>query len=199
MYDITTTPDSASAVTTMLSSSCTSNTLGVVALASASLTTTFPITPISAGLGALTPDGKDALLSLGILGTSIQRVSLSNGAVTTISSTSVSLGIAVRPDGGEALVVSGDGDTVNRVSLSSNTVTGAIDYAGNQDSHNVAITPDGSHAVVVGSFNVGLLSLAGAGSVVCKWSGGGRSVAITPNPARALVTLSDKLRIFTLP
>ena len=45
------------------------------------------------------------------------------------------------------LVASGDGDTIKRVSLTSNSVTGSIDYASNLDPHNLAITPDGSRVL----------------------------------------------------
>jgi hypothetical protein len=54
-------------------------------------------------------------------------------------------------DGREALVASGDGDLIKRVSLPSNVMTGSIDYGSNQDPHNIAITPDGAAAVAVGS------------------------------------------------
>mgnify|MGYP001555835914 CR=1 FL=1 len=200
LYNIETTPDSTSAITTMLNGGCTKNTLVVISLATNSIASTYPLTPSSAGLGAITPDGASALLDLGVLGTSILRVGLPGAAITTISNTSSSYGIAVVPNGSEALVASGDGDTVKRISLTSSTVTGAVDFASNTDTHNIAVTPDGTRAVVVGSLEVGLLSLAGAGSVVRRWSlGGGASVAITPDGTRALVTHGDKLRVFTLP
>ena len=147
---------------------------------------------------AILPDGASALVSLGILGTSVKRVALAGGAVTDIINTSSSFGIAITPDGSEALIASGDGDTIKRVSLASNAVTGSIEYASNQDPHNIAITPDAALAVAVGSFNVGVLSLS-SGTVVKTFSGGGRSVAITPDGRRALVTLGSTVRVFDLP
>jgi DNA-binding beta-propeller fold protein YncE len=125
-------------------------------------------------------------------------VALADGAITDIADTSSSFGIAVTPDGSEALVASGDGDTVKRIALTSNSMTGSIDYGSNQDPHNLAISPDGKLAVAVGSFDVGLLSLQ-TGSVLKTFSGGGRSVAITPDGKRALVTSGSKLRVFSLP
>jgi DNA-binding beta-propeller fold protein YncE len=77
-------------------------------------------------------------------------------------------------------------------------VTGTIDYASNQDPHNIAISADGTRAVAVGSFDVGVLSLA-SGTVLETFPGGGRSVAITPDGTRALVTQGDTVRVYSLP
>lgn len=67
----------------------------------------------------------------------------------------------------------------------------------NQDPHNIAVTPDGTLAVAVGSFDVGVLSLA-SGSVAKTISGGGRSVAIATDGKRELVTLGSTLRVVSL-
>jgi serine/threonine-protein kinase len=198
LYDIAVAPDSATAVTTMFNGSCVTNTLAVIALGSNSLTNQYTIpATITQGV-AFVPGGASALVSLGILGTTVKRVALPGGAITSITGTSSSFGIAVKPDGAEALVASGDGDTIKRLSLSTNAVLGSIDYASNQDSHNIAITPDGALAVVVGSFDVGVLSLS-TNTVAKTFSGGGRSVAITPDGRRALVTIGSTLKVFALP
>jgi DNA-binding beta-propeller fold protein YncE len=198
LYDIAVTPDSQYAVTTMFNSSCVTNTLALISLASGSIYGTYNMTAsITEGI-AVVPDGSSALVSLGILGTTVKRVPLSAGSAGTISSTSSSFGIAVTPNGAEALIASGDGDTIKRVSLATNTVTGSIDYASNQDPHNIAVTSDGALAVVVGSFDVGVVSLA-TGAVAQTFPGGGRSVAVTPDGARALVTSGSTLRVYLLP
>lgn len=197
LYDIAITPNGANAITTMLDGSCVNSSLAVIAVGSASMADQFTI-PVDGTQGiALTQDGDSALLSRGILGTKVSRVAIAGGAITDITNTSSSFGIAVTPDGSEALIASGDGDTIKRVSLASNAVTGSIDYASNQDPHNIAVTPDGTLAVAVGSFNVGVLSLT-TGTVLQTFSGGGRSVAITPDGKRALVTLGSNLRVFAL-
>ena len=197
LYDIAVAPDSKSAVTTMFNGSCVTNTLAVISLDSGAITSqyTLPAT-ITQGV-AIVPGGTSALVSLGIVGTTVKRVALSGGSITSITSTSSSFGIAVTPDGTEALVASGDGDTVKRVSLSTNAVTGSFDYASNQDSHNIAISPDGTCAVVVGSFDVGVLSLS-TNTVTKTFSGGGRCVAITPDGKRALVTIGSTLKVYAL-
>jgi DNA-binding beta-propeller fold protein YncE len=197
LYDIAVTPDGASAVTTMFNGSCVTNSVAMIALGGPSLGSTYPIPAQLTGGIAVATDGGSALVALGILGSTVSRVALSDGAITDITGTSSSFGIAVIPNGSEALVASGDGDTIKRVSLSSNSVTGSIDYASNQDPHNLAITPDGSLAVAVGSFDVGVLALA-TGTVAKRFSGGGRSVAITPDGKRALVTQGSTLRVFAL-
>jgi DNA-binding beta-propeller fold protein YncE len=198
LYDIAVTPDSTTAVTTMFNGSCVTNTVAVISLGDNSITVQHPTTATLAAGVAVADDGNSVLVSRGIVGTLVNRVALSGGAVTDITNTSSSVGIAITPDGSEALIASGDGDTIKRVSLVSDTVTGSIDYASNQDPHNIAITADGTLAVAVGSFDVGVLDLE-SGTVIKTFSGGGRSVAITPDGKRALVTLGDAVRVFALP
>lgn len=197
LYGIAVTPDSTRAVTTMFNGSCVSNTLAVIDLASASIGDQHPISGTLAAGVAVTSDGSSALVARGIVGSLVDRVALVGGAVTGITDTSSSFGIAVTPDGTEALIASGDGDTVKRVSLATSAVTGSIEFASNQDAHNIAISSDGALAVVVGSFDVGVLSLA-SGTVVETFGGGGRSVAITPDGKRALVTAGSTLRVYSL-
>jgi DNA-binding beta-propeller fold protein YncE len=198
LYDIAVTADSTTAITTMFNGSCVTNTVAVIALGSSTITSQYPITGTLAAGVAVAGDGNSVLVSRGIIGTLVNRVALSGGGVTDIVDTSSSFGIAITPDGSEALIASGDGDTIKRVSLANNTVTGSIDYASNQDPHNIAITPDGTLAVAVGSFDVGVLSL-GSGTVAKTFPGGGRSVAITPDGKRALVTQGDTVRVYSLP
>ena len=197
LYDIAVTPDGSSAVAAMFNGSCVTGTVTVISLGSASIANQYPVPGDLTGGIAIASDGSSALVGHGILGTKVSRVALSGGAVTDITNTSASFGITVTPDGSEALVASGDGDTIKRVSLASNAMTGSIDYAANEDPRNIAVTPDGTLAVAVGSFDVGVLSLA-TGQVLKTFSTGGRSVAITRDGKRALVTLGSTLRVYSL-
>lgn len=117
-------------------------------------------------------------------------MNLSTNALTTIPNVSSSFGIASTPDGASALVSSGQSDTIKRISLSTNTVTATFPYGSNQDAHNVAITPDGTIAVVVGDFDIGILSLV-TNTLITTYPGGGNSVAITPDGETALITSSS--------
>lgn len=119
----------------------------MIDLASASIENQYTITGTLAAGIALDGTGS-VLVARGILGTQVDRVALTGGAATPIPNTSASFGITVLPGGAEALIASGDGDTIKRVSLASNSVTDAIEFASNQHPHNLAISPDGQLAVV---------------------------------------------------
>jgi len=119
----------------------------------------------------------------------VRRVDLAASTYSIIPGTSSSYGAAVTPDGLTALVTSGPSDTVKVVSLASDTVTSSIAFESNEDVGNVAITADGLHAVVVGSFFVGVITLGA--NTVKSYPGGGNSVAVTPDGTRALVTNSN--------
>ncbi len=187
LYDIAVTPDGTRAVLGDLSSGCTQSGLDVVSIASGAIAfVNFGSYNGPFGV-AVTPDGSSVLTTNGILGTSIKRMNLATNALTTISGTSASFGVAVTPDGTTALLASGGGDTVKVISLASNTVTATIPYGSNQNTHNVAITADGSKAVVVGDFDVAILSLAN-NTVLATYPDGGGSVAITPDGKTALIT-----------
>ncbi|HVR03329.1 MAG TPA: hypothetical protein VMT47_14425, partial [Polyangia bacterium] len=99
------------------------------------------------------------------------------------------------------LVTSGEGETIKRISLATNAVTGTIMFDTNQDVGNIAIAHGGAVAVAVGDFKVGVLSLAD-GTVTSTFSLAGRSVAVTPDGHRALVTgagASGKVYVLALP
>ena len=83
-------------------------------------------------------------------------------------SQSIPHGVSLRMEGDSLTFLRAADDREHRAlhgltrALTNNMVTGSIDYASNQDPHNIAITPDGTRAVAVGSFDVGVLSLASA-------------------------------------
>ena len=145
-----------------------------------------------------TPDGKYILTTNGITGNTINMATKAGGALPAISGTSSSFGVAVTPDGTTALVTSGEGDTVKIISLATNTVTGTIDFASNQQVHNIAITPDGIRAVVAGDFEVGILSLID-NTVLARYPVTGINVAVTPDSSTALVTSTLGLKVVKIP
>jgi DNA-binding beta-propeller fold protein YncE len=58
----------------------------------------------------------------------------------------------------------------------------------NSDFHDVAITPDGTEAVIVGMASVQVISLASKSIAATYPASGGTSVAISPDGATAFVT-----------
>jgi DNA-binding beta-propeller fold protein YncE len=188
LYGIAIKADGSAALLPDLSGGCTKDVLDVIPLPGTAISPAIDLSAAGGGFGvAVTPDGASALITKGILSTSVLRVALPGGGLTTIPNTSSSFGVAVTPDGKEALVTSGEGDTIKRISLATNAVTDAITFDTNQDVGNLAIAPNGKVAVAVGDFKVGVINLAD-GSVTSTFSLAGRSVAITPDSRRALVT-----------
>lgn len=80
------------------------------------------------------------------------NVNLSNSAVQNISGMSQSYGVADLHNTNDALVF--DGDSIVRVSLSSNTIIKKItDLTYNTSFQNIAITADDKYAFVIGAFD----------------------------------------------
>jgi len=202
LYGIAIKPNGAGAVMPDFNAGCTRDVLDLIGLPGSAITSSIDLGSSATAFGvAVTPDSATALVTRGVTTTSIKRVDLSGGAVTTIPGTSSSFGVAVLPDGKSALVTSGGADTVKRVSLSSNTVTGTIDFESNSEVDNVAIRSAGDYAVVVGSFKAAILSLA-TSTVLSTHPVAGKCVAITPDGTRALVTgagSGGKLHVLKLP
>jgi DNA-binding beta-propeller fold protein YncE len=204
LYGLAVKADGSAALIPDLSAGCTKDVLDVVALPAGTLGMAVDLQTKAGSFGvAVTPDGKTALVTHGGLGTSIRRVDFGpNGvAVETLAGTGASFGVAITPDGKEALISSGEGQPIKRVSLAASAVTGMIDHDSNQDVGNLAIAPDGKHAVVVGDAEVAVVSLAD-GKVVSTHALAGRSVAVTPDGSRALVTgagATGKVYVIKLP
>jgi len=190
LYGVAAAPGSETALMPDFDGGCIGDVLDVINLATGAITTAIDLGSSATAFGvAVTPDGATGLVTRGITTTSVRRVNLGTSAYSIITGTSSSYGAAVTPDGLTALVTSGPSDTVKVISLTSNTVTASIPFESNDDVGNVAITADGLHAVVVGSFYVGVITLGT--NTVKSHSGGGTSVAVTPDGTRALVTSSD--------
>jgi len=202
LYGIAIAPDGTAAVLPDFNAGCTKDVLDVVALPGTAIAPVYDLGTSASAFGvAVTPNSATALVTRGILATSVKRVELATGALTTIANTSASFGVAVAPGGAEALVSSGEGDTIKRISLTSNTVTGMITFETNQDVGNLAIAPNGKLAVAVGDFKIGIINLTDGG-VARSVSLTGRSVAITPDGHRALVTgtgATGKVYVIPLP
>jgi DNA-binding beta-propeller fold protein YncE len=202
LYGLAVEADGSAVLVPDFNGGCTSDVLDVVPLPGSTIVKQLPLGTSATAFGvAVTPDGASALVTRGITATSIRRVDLAGGGVTTISGTSSTYGVAVTPDGKTAYVTSGDGDTVKPITLSNNTVGTPIDFASNSEVCNIALTPDGAHAVVVGDFSTAVLDLA-AGTVAMSYTIAGRCVAITPDGTRALVTgagAAGKLYVVKLP
>jgi YVTN family beta-propeller protein len=205
LYDIAVTPDNSTAIFAGFAADNVTWGLDIMDLTSvacAGSITHFTITvdegPYSV---AITPDGNSVLTTNGQLGTTVQRADLNPlppHNLQTISSTSSTFGIAITPDGTTALVAPGEGNTVKIISLATNTVTGTIDFASNPQFHNIAITPDGIRAVVVGDFEVGILSLID-NTVLARYPVTGINVAVTPDSSTALVTSTLGLKVVRIP
>jgi DNA-binding beta-propeller fold protein YncE len=202
LYGIAIAPDGTAAVLPDVNAGCTKDVLDVVALPGTAIAPAHDLGTSGSAFGvAVTPNSATAIVTRGILATSVKRVELATGTLTTIANTSASFGVAVEPGGTEALVSSGEGDTIKRISLASNTVTGMITFETNQDVGNLAIAPNGKLAVAVGDFKIGIIKLSD-GSVARSFSLAGRSVAISPDSHRALVTgagATGKVYVVPLP
>lgn len=205
LYDIAYVPDGSKVVFPDLSDGCTQEGMRIVTLASSAQTfVNLNTSAVPQGI-AVMPNGNSALVTLGITGTSVRRINLSTLAVTTISGTSSSFGVAVLPDNTAAVVASGQSDTIKRIDLNANTSSPIVAFSSNQYWRNVAITPDGTKAVVVGDFTAAVISLS-TNSIVATFPNGGNGVAVTPDGKHALITAlasgsssSGILRVIRIP
>jgi DNA-binding beta-propeller fold protein YncE len=202
LYGLAIKADGSAAVMPDVSGGCINDVLDVIPLPGSAISKGLPLGTSATAFGvAVTPDGATALVTRGVTATSMRRVDLGTGVVTTIAGTSSTFGVAITPDGATALVTSGPGDTVKPIVLATGAVGTPIAFESNSEVCNVAIAPDGKHAVVVGSFNVAVLSLA-PNAVVRMPAVAGRCVAIAPDGSRAFVTgagVGGKLYVIKLP
>ena len=199
LYDIQYTPDGTRAVLPDLSAGCTQTGMKTITL-STGAQSFLQVSGTGEGI-AVMPNGQSAILTGGVVGTSVKRVNLSTNAVTTISGTSSTFSAAVLPDNTAAIVTSGPGESVKRIDLASNTVSTIAAFGSNQYWRNIAITPDGTRAVVVADFTSAVISLT-ANSILATFPNGGRAVAITPDGKLGLITdggSSGVLRVIRIP
>jgi DNA-binding beta-propeller fold protein YncE len=202
LYGIAVSPDGSTAVLPDVNSACTKDVLDVIPLPSAKINSTWDLASSAGAFGvAVGVNSSSALVTRGILGTSITLVDLLTGTLTSIPIGSASFGAVILKSGVEALVTSGEGDTIKRVLFGTKTVYGTIAFETNQDVGNIALSPSGTVAVAVGDFKIGIIKLPDA-TVTRTFSLAGRSVAITPDGRRALVTgagATGKVYVVPLP
>jgi DNA-binding beta-propeller fold protein YncE len=134
---------------------------------------------------AISPDGGTALVTME-LDSRVYKVTFPS-TVTFITISSTSAGVAITPDGTTGVVAE---NTVDLIDLATGDITPIplVSDTPNGDFHNIAVTPDGSRAVVVGSSTVQVISLAGHTVLASYPANGGTSVAVSPDGATAFVT-----------
>jgi DNA-binding beta-propeller fold protein YncE len=156
---------------------------------------------------AVAPNGSFALVTME-LDNRLYRVPFP-GTVSNLALSSYvgsgSGGVAITPDGTTAVVAEitadlirlSDGSVTRIALLNSGTTTSDTP---NTDFHNVAISPDGSKAVVVGFASVQVISLASK-SILASFPASGTSVAISPDGTTAFVsdTTNGWVRVIALP
>jgi DNA-binding beta-propeller fold protein YncE len=202
LYGIAITPDGTTALLPDVNGACIKDVLDIIPLPGSTIHTTYDLASSAGAFGvAVDKFSGSALVTRGILGTSITLVNLLTGTLTSIPIGSPSFGAVILKSGVEALVTSGEGDTIKRVLFGTKTVYGTIAFETNQDVGNIALSPSGTVAVAVGDFKIGIIKLPDA-TVTRTFSLAGRSVAITPDGRRALVTgagATGKVYVVPLP
>jgi len=187
LYGIAVEPNGQTAVLPDLSSDCTQQGVRFIDATGGNSGSTFDQVNSSGVLYgiALTPDGSSALVST-FTSDSAKKVNIATSAVQNIAGLTGSYGLAILHSGKEALIF--DGDSLDRVSLVSNSVTKKISpLTYNTSFQNIAITSDDKYAFVVGAFEKLIISLAND-SVVQTFTAGGANVATAPDGSHFYVT-----------
>ena len=188
LYGIAVTPDGNSAVYPDLSSGCTQQGLRIIDANGKSSNSKFigvNTSGVLTGIG-ITPDGSSALVTTFSLDAP-KIVNLINSSVQNIAGiSSGSYGISMFHKSDEALIF--DGDSLDRVSLISNSVTKKISgLSYNTNLQNIAITGDDKYAFVVGAFEKLVVSLEND-SVLETFTAGGTNVAANSDGSYFFVT-----------
>jgi YVTN family beta-propeller protein len=199
LYGMAYTPDGARIVLPDLSNGCTIEGMRTVTIANG--TSTFidlSTNTVPQGI-AVMPNANSALITLGVTGTAVKRVNLSTGAVTTITGTGATFGVAITPDNASA-VVGGWTEGIKRIDLGTNSVSTPLTFSGSE----IAITPDGAKAVATGDFSTAVVQLSN-NTVLATFPNGSSRVAITADGKYALLTTgagsgtSGTVRIIRIP
>src|SRR5262249_34582397 len=116
------------------------------------------------------------------------------------SASATSAGVAITPDAARGVIAE---NTVDVIDLATGDIT-PIPMSGdapNGEFHNLALTPDGTRAVVVGASSIQVLSLASATVLASYPAVGGTNVAVSPDGTTAFI--SDRadgwVRVILLP
>jgi DNA-binding beta-propeller fold protein YncE len=187
LYGVAVTPDGQDAVFPDLSSGCIQQGLRLIdATGQTSGSSFIQVTTSGVLYGiAIAPDGPSAIVST-FTSDSPKKVNLLNSNIQNITGISGSYGLAILHSGNEALIF--DGDSLDRVSLISNSVTKKISYLSyNISFQNIAVTADDKYAFVIGAFEKLVISLAND-SIIQTFSAGGTNVATTSDGSKFFVT-----------
>ncbi len=188
LYGIAITPDGKTGVYPDLSSDCMQQGIRLVDASGNSSNSTFIQVNTTGELYgiALTPDGSSALLTT-FSSDSPKIVNLSSSGVQNISGISAgSYGVAMFHNSNEALIF--DGDSLDRVSLTTNSKTKTISYLSyNTNFQNIAITKDDKYAFVAGAIEKLVISLDN-NSVIETFTAGGTNITTNSNGSEFYVT-----------
>jgi DNA-binding beta-propeller fold protein YncE len=188
LYGIALTPDGKTIVYPDLSSGCKQQGIRLGDATGVSSNTSFIQVNTSGVLTgvAVTPDGSSALVTT-FTSDSPKLVNLQTLNIQNIAGiSSGSYGLAMFHNSNEALIY--DGDSLYRVSLTTNSVTKTISYLSyNTNFQNIAITKDDKYAFVVGAFEKLVISLDN-NSVIENFTAGGTNVAVNSNGSEFYVT-----------
>jgi|GEM_PF-2107684 hypothetical protein len=166
-----------------LSSGCTQQGLRIINIAAQNTSSFIPV-KTAGELYGITLAGSNAIVSA--FNAPPVNVNLLTQSIQTIKGLSSSYGLAALHNGTEALVL--DGDSLYRVSLSSNSVTKTLSALGaTANFQNIAITADDKYAFAVGDFEKLIISLDND-SLLQTFSAGGTNVATTSDGSRFFVT-----------
>jgi DNA-binding beta-propeller fold protein YncE len=136
---------------------------------------------------AVSADGAFALVTME-LDNRLYRIDFPGGTVSHLALSAPSAGVAITPDGSEAIVAEA---TLDVVDIATGTITpitlSGSDFPGS-DFHNVAITPDGQVAVVVAGASIQFVSLLDHTVLAAYPASTGTSVAVSPDGSFAYVT-----------
>jgi hypothetical protein len=185
LYGIAVTPNGNNAIFPDLSSGCTQQGLRSINAPVPSASSSFIQVNTSGVLYgiAITPDSASAIVTT-FTRDFPKKVNLSTFGVQNITGFNGSYGVATLHHSSEALI---EGDSLKRVSLTTNTATKIISDIYSTALQGIAITADDKYAFVVGSFNKVVVDLA-SNTVIQTFTAGGTSVATMSDGSRFFVT-----------
>jgi DNA-binding beta-propeller fold protein YncE len=192
LYGIAVTPDGGTVVFPDLSSGCTQGGLRVMDAAGSS-SSFIKVSTHGVSTGVVI-DPKDNSAIVTDINDGPKKVTVSPPAVLDITGMTSSFGIAMLHHSDEALI--GTGDSIDRVSLVTNSVTKRIVANNNSGVQTIAITADDKYAFVVGPLDKSIISLAD-NTVIQSFSAGGNSVACATDGSRFYVTIDTTVRVYT--
>jgi hypothetical protein len=184
LYGIAATPNGLNAIFPDLSSGCTQQGLRVINATTPSGSTFNQVVTSGELYGiAITPDSASAIVTT-FTSDLPKKINLSTSGVQNITGFHGSYGVAVLHHSNEALI---EGDSLKRVSLTSNTATAIVSDIYSTALQGIAITADDKYAFVVGSFAKIVVDL-GSNTVIQSFTAGGTGVAVMADGSRFFVT-----------